>query len=102
MQCTLTIKVIPNSSRNEIVGWIGDVLKIKVSVQPEKGKANIAVIKVLAEALSIREEFITILSGATSQRKIIAIKGLSYEMVRANTLFTTKKLDVIKTKGVTP
>ena len=82
MQCTIAIKVIPNSSRSEISGWLGEKLKIKVSAQPEKGKANISVIKVLSEALNIREEFINILSGSTSQRKTVEIIGLSYEMVR--------------------
>lgn len=82
MQCTIAIKVIPNSSRSEISGWLGEKLKIKVSAQPEKGKANISVIKVLSEALNIQEEFINILSGSTSQRKTVEIIGLSYEMVR--------------------
>ena len=82
MQCTIAVKVIPNSSRSEISGWLGEVLKIKVSAQPEKGKANISVIKVLSEALNIREECITILSGSTSQRKTVEIRGLSHESVK--------------------
>jgi len=82
MQCTIAVKVIPNSSRSEISGWLGDVLKIRVSAQPEKGKANLAVIKVLSEALNVREEFVTILSGLTSPRKTVEIRGLSPEAVK--------------------
>ncbi|MEX2326591.1 MAG: DUF167 domain-containing protein [Pseudomonadales bacterium] len=82
MQCTIAVKVIPNSSRSEISGWLGEVLKIKVSAQPEKGKANMSVIKVLSEAPNIREEFIVILAGSTSQRKTVEIRGLSHESVR--------------------
>jgi len=38
----LKVKVVPGSSRDEIVGWLGDALKIKVMAPPEKGKANVS------------------------------------------------------------
>jgi len=39
----LSLKVVPGSSRDEIVGWLGDSLKVKVMSPPEKGHANEAV-----------------------------------------------------------
>jgi hypothetical protein len=39
----LRIKVVPGSSRDEVVGWLGDALKIKVTAPPQKGRANEAV-----------------------------------------------------------
>jgi len=36
----LNLKVVPGSSRDEIVGWLGDSLKLKVTAPPEEGRAN--------------------------------------------------------------
>lgn len=40
----LAVKVVPGSSRDQIVGRLGDALKIKVTAPAEKGKANTAVV----------------------------------------------------------
>jgi len=73
----LKIKVIPGASRNQISGWLGDRLKVRVQAPPESGKANKAVIKLLASALNIPRHDITITSGGASPRKTIDIKSLS-------------------------
>jgi len=70
----LQIKVIPSSSRDCIVGWLADTLKVKVKAPPDKGKANKAVIKVLENNLGLTKGSIVIISGATSTRKVIEIK----------------------------
>jgi uncharacterized protein YggU (UPF0235/DUF167 family) len=68
----LQIKVITKSRGNEIVGWMDGVLKIKVTAVPEKGKANIAVVKLLATVLHIPMSEIQIESGfITGKKKII-------------------------------
>ena len=51
-----TVKVIPNASRDQLVGWFGETdqqLKIKVAAQPERGKANQAVKKLLAKYFGV-------------------------------------------------
>jgi uncharacterized protein (TIGR00251 family) len=70
----LYIKVIPSSSRDCIVGWLQDTLKIKVKAPPEKGKANKAVIKLLEKNLNLTKGSAQISSGSTSTRKILLIK----------------------------
>lgn len=71
----LAIKVIPSSSRDCIVGWLEDTLKIKVKAPADKGKANKAVINVIEKSLLLQKGSVSIESGLTASRKIIAITG---------------------------
>ena len=71
------IKVVPASSRNCIAGWLGDTLKVRVTAQPERGKANAAVEATIAEALGISIASARVIRGKTSPRKIVEIVGLS-------------------------
>jgi len=63
----LSLKVVPGSSRDEIVGWLGDSLKVKVKAPPEKGRANEAVVALLAERLGIDASSIAVVSAATGR-----------------------------------
>ena len=73
----LLIKVVPASSRNCIAGWLGDTLKVRVTAQPERGKANAAVEATIAEALGISIASVRVIQGRTSPRKIVEVVGLS-------------------------
>ncbi|MBN2020211.1 MAG: DUF167 domain-containing protein [Sedimentisphaerales bacterium] len=76
-----TVKVVPRSSKTAIAGVLGEMLKIKLSAAPEKGKANEALIVFLAETLGVKKNAITITAGQTSPVKTIRITGISAEMV---------------------
>ncbi len=71
----LMIKITPNAHKNEIVGWQGDVLKVKIEAPPEKGKANDLLIEFLAETFSLAKQNIRIVSGHTSRLKKVEING---------------------------
>ena len=71
----LQVKVIPSSSEDCIVGWLDDMLKIKVKAQPNKGKANKSVIKVIEKSLTLQKGSVSILSGLSTAKKIISITG---------------------------
>ena len=76
----LTIKVIPNAKKNEIVEDVVDslgqrILKIKVNQPPEDGKANKAVIEILAKYFAVKKSGVEIISGETSRNKIVGISG---------------------------
>ncbi len=72
----LAVKVVPGSSREGIVGWLGDVLKVRVAVPPERGRANEAVCGVVAEALGIPPARVRLIAGHGSPRKVLEIEGL--------------------------
>lgn len=72
----LKVKVSPGASRDRMVGWLGDALKLQVRAQPEKGKANTAVIALLAELLQIPETRMRVVSGTTSRTKMIEIDDM--------------------------
>ena len=75
----LKVIVIPKSSKNEVVGTYGDSLKVKVNTAPEKGKANVAVIEVLASYFNIKKSQIILVSGATSRNKVFQLDILLEE-----------------------
>jgi uncharacterized protein YggU (UPF0235/DUF167 family) len=65
----LQLKVVPKSSRDRVVGWVGDRLKVTVTAAPERGRANAAVVDVLARALGVPRSRIRITAGGTSPLK---------------------------------
>ena len=77
----LHVKVVPNSSRTQLAGQLGDALKIKVAQPPEDGKANRAVEQLLAETLNLPKSSITVIAGHTRPQKTIQITGLSPQQI---------------------
>ena len=73
----ITVKVIPRSSRPGIVGWEGNVLKIKIGAAPVEGLANKALVTLLANELGIAKGRVEIVSGRSSRLKSVRIHGLS-------------------------
>lgn len=55
----LTVKVVTRSSRDQIVGWLGNALKIEVAALPQKGRTNEAILAILADRLGQREDDLT-------------------------------------------
>ena len=73
---TLNVKVVPGSSRDRVVGRYGDGIKVQVSAPPEGGRANKAVIDVIAAALGVRVQQVQILKGHTRARTVVQISGM--------------------------
>ena len=79
---TLQVKVVPGASGNRVVGMLGDALKIQVAEAPERGKANAAVIEVLAEFFGLKAGQIELIGGQTQARKTFVVNGVSDEIFR--------------------
>jgi uncharacterized protein len=78
----LEIHATPRASRNQIQGFHGESLKIRLKAPPVEGKANAALINYLAEVLDIPRRKITLLSGQTSRQKRVLIRGITSEQAR--------------------
>jgi uncharacterized protein (TIGR00251 family) len=74
---SLFVKVIPRSSRDQIVSYAGGVLTVKLTAPPVEGAANAALIKLLAKELRLRRSQISIKSGRTSRTKRLHIEGIT-------------------------
>ena len=77
----ISLRVQPNATRNELVGFANGVLKVKVAAPPVKGKANEELIVFLSEILGISKSSLNIVTGHTSRNKVIAIAGLSQDEI---------------------
>ncbi len=79
----LSVKAVPNASRDRIVGPLGDCLKIKVAAPPEAGKANAAICKLLATAFSIPLRNVELIRGTAQPLKRFAINGVTSHQAQA-------------------
>jgi len=73
---TFAVRVQPRARRNAVAGLKGDALKVCVTAPPEDGRANEALIELLAETLDVKRRQIEILTGATSRDKVVRVSGL--------------------------
>jgi uncharacterized protein len=76
-EALIRVKVIPRSSRTEIAGKEKDIYRVKITDPPVEGKANKALIALLAEKLGIAKRDIEITVGKTSRMKTVRVQGMS-------------------------
>ncbi len=76
-RCLLRVKAVPGASRDALAGVLGDRLKIRVSAPPEGGKANRAILALLARQLGLKASDLEIIGGASNPEKCIAIARLA-------------------------
>jgi uncharacterized protein (TIGR00251 family) len=72
----VSVKVLPRSSINQIVGFEGDLLKVKVKSAPVDGLANRDLILLLSKSVKIAKEKVEIISGHRSRLKKIRFYGI--------------------------
>ena len=78
---TLKVRVQPNASRDQVVGYQEDTLSLRVTAPPRGGLANAAVVSLLAETLGITKRRVRILRGHASREKLVVVESLSAQEV---------------------
>ena len=80
---SLRLRVVPGTTHPGVVGRLGDAWKVRVAAPPEGGRANEAVLTLLAEALGERRRDLALASGRASSDKVVTLSGLTNDDVDA-------------------
>lgn len=80
--CKIAVRVTPGAKEDRLLGWEGEVLRLRLRAAAVEGKANSALIKFLAASLGLRQRDLTIEQGRASRRKLVAIAGLTAAQTR--------------------
>jgi len=79
---TFTVRVIPRSSRSEIVGEYEGAVKVRLNSPPVDGTANAELIKLFAKKLGVAKSAVEIVSGETSKTKRLRVTGITAGQLR--------------------
>ncbi|MDO8915149.1 MAG: DUF167 domain-containing protein [Coriobacteriia bacterium] len=72
----IAVHVTPRSGRDELCGWSGDELSVRVTVPPDAGRANAAVSVLIARAAGVPKTAVRVLRGETSRHKVLEVEGI--------------------------
>lgn len=80
---TLKVKAKPKARWDAVLGVRGDALVVSVRATPERGRANRALVAVLARELRVPRSQVEIVAGRTHSEKVVRLAGLTAREVRA-------------------
>src|SRR6266511_2811349 len=75
----LRLRVSPGAGASRIVGRHGDAWKVRVGAPPERGRANDAVCRLLADTLGVSRADVTLVSGHSGRDKIVELDGIAQQ-----------------------
>jgi uncharacterized protein YggU (UPF0235/DUF167 family) len=78
----LSVRLTPGAQRDEISGWQDGALLVRVRARPVQGAANQALLRLLAQRLSLAPSALAITHGATSRSKRVRVQGLDAAEMR--------------------
>jgi uncharacterized protein len=76
------VRVQPRASRDEVVGWREDTLRLRVSAPPLDGRANEAVVGLIARAAGVARAAVSVIAGARGRDKLVRVIGVSAAALR--------------------
>lgn len=74
---------MPNAPKTQVIGWLGEAMKVKVHAPALEGKANEELCSFLAETLGLPKRSVRLLQGDTARKKLVEITGMTLEQVVA-------------------
>jgi len=74
---------VPNAPKTQVIGWLGEAMKVKVHAPALEGKANEELCSFLAETLGLPKRSVRLLQGDTARKKLVEITGMTLEQVVA-------------------
>jgi len=77
----IRVHVQPKARREQLIGMHGDRIKLAVTEPPDKGKANDAVMRLIAATLNLAPSGVLLLRGATSRQKDLLVRNLDAEQI---------------------
>ena len=77
--CVLALRVQPGARKAGVKGEQAGAIKLAVTAPPEDGRANAAVIELLAELLDIKRKQLELIAGHTSRDKKVLVRGVTLE-----------------------
>lgn len=80
---TVSVRVVPRSSKEGVAGCEGGVVRIRLNAPPVEGKANEALVRFLAKELGVPKGRITLVAGERGRSKIVRVAGLTREALMA-------------------
>ena len=83
MSARIDVRLTPRGGRDQIDGWDGAVLRVRVAAPPAEGRANESMVRLVAKALGVPPSRVTLVAGAQSRTKVIEVDGLTLEEIRA-------------------
>jgi hypothetical protein len=78
----IRVRVQPRASRDEVLGWREETLRLRVSAPPLDGRANDAVRRVIARAAGLAPSAVSIAAGEGSRDKLVRVVGLTAAALR--------------------
>jgi len=78
----IDVAVVPRASRSQVVGTIGDRIKVQLAAPPVDGAANAELVALLGELLDVPRRAIAVIRGQASRRKTVRIEGGDAEAIR--------------------
>lgn len=98
----LRLRVSPGAGRSAVVGRHGDAWKVRVTEAPERGRANDAVLRLVADTLALPRTAVTLVSGHGAREKIVELTGMGPALTERRLASAAQPRDAVGGSGLRP